>query len=77
MMLLSLDACYLDFARALGLVVRFVCDFELDALLVRLGDPEVARRVWALSFATAPVGSLGSPAASRSFRAISAISSGA
>lgn len=46
MTLLSLDVCYLDFVRALGLVVPFVWeDLELDALVARLRDPEVARRV--------------------------------
>jgi hypothetical protein len=46
MTLLSLDVCYLGFVRALGLVVPFVWeDLELDALVARLRDPEVARRV--------------------------------
>jgi hypothetical protein len=70
--------CYLDFAFALGLVVRFGLDRELDAEVDRRREPEaLARFLPPLPFATAPVGSFGSPAASRSFRAISAISSGA
>src|SRR5687767_15633604 len=73
---LRLHVCHLA-ALALGLVFRLVWDRELDALVVRRREVETACRVWPLPFATSPVGSLGSPAASRSFLAISAISSGA
>jgi hypothetical protein len=68
----SLQECgYFDFTLDLVLVL-VVRDFDRELGAVR----ERRRVVWVFLFATAPVGSLGNPAASRSFFAISAISSG-
>lgn len=62
---------HLDLAFDLVFVARRGFEREVDVLPVR------RRLVWDLPFATFPLGSSGRPAASLSFLAISAISSGA